>query len=116
MRAVAVKDKKPIYTLCSILRIKIEVFNPFKHNFIIYIHRITDTNSIAIRNCCLQVLVHLISLAFKNNKKWDNVAIRANYLCNCNRFTTKHLACFTPYCLIINNKYLLFLALSYMYT
>ena len=44
------------------------------------------------------------------------MAVCANYLYNRNRFTAKRLTYLTPYGLIINNKYLLFLTLSYIYT
>jgi hypothetical protein len=113
---VAVKNKEPIYTLCPALRIKIKVFNLFKRDLVICIRRITNTDSIAIRNYCLRVLAYLVGLAFKDNKRWDNVAVYVNCLYNRNRFTAKRLTCLIPYCLIINNKYLLFLALSYTYT
>jgi hypothetical protein len=113
---VAVKNKKPIYTLCPALYIKIKVFNLFKRDLIVYIRYITNTDSITIRNYYLQVLAHLVGLAFEDNKRWDNMAVRENCLCNRNRFTAKRLTYLIPYCLIINNKYLLFLALSYIYT
>jgi len=116
VRAVAVKNKEPICTLYPALRIKIKVFNLFKRDLIVCIRRITNTDSIAIRNCCLRVLVYLVGLAFEDNKRWDNIAVYANCLYNCNRFIAKCLACLTLYCLIMNNKYLLFLALSYTYT
>ena len=50
---MAVKNKEPIYTLCLALRINIKVFNLFKRDLVIYIRRITNTDSIAIRNYCL---------------------------------------------------------------
>jgi len=50
---MAIKNKESIYTLYLILRIKIKVFNLFKRDLVIYIHCITNTNSIAVRNCRL---------------------------------------------------------------
>ena len=47
---MAVKDKESIYTLYPIIRIKIKIFNLFKRDLVVYIRRITNTNSIAIRN------------------------------------------------------------------
>src|SRR6266568_1923745 len=52
MRAIAVKNKESVYTICPALRIKIKVFNLFKRNLIVYICRIINTNNIAIGNCC----------------------------------------------------------------
>ena len=89
--------------------------NLFKRNLIIYIRRITNTNSIAIRNYYLRVPAHLVGLAFEDNKRRDNVAVCANYLYNYNRFTAKYLTYLIPCYLIINNKYLLFLSLPYIY-
>jgi hypothetical protein len=66
---VAVKNKEPIYTLYPTLYIKIKVFNLFKRDLIVYIRRITNTNSIAIRNCYLRVPAYLVGLAFKDNKR-----------------------------------------------
>ena len=116
MRAMAVKDKESIYTLYLALYINIKVFNLFKRNLIIYIRYIANTNSIAIRNCCLRILAHLVGLTFKDNKRRDNMAVCAYCLCNRNRFTAKRLAYLIPYYLIINKKYLLLLPLSYSYT
>ena len=47
---MAIKNKEPIYTLRPALYIKIKVFNLFKRDLVIYIRRITNTDSIAIRN------------------------------------------------------------------
>ena len=66
---MAVKNKEPMYTLYPALYIKIKVFNLFKRDLIIYIRRITNTNSIAIRNYCLRVPAYLVGLAFKDNKR-----------------------------------------------
>jgi len=115
VRAVAVKNEQSVYTLSPVLRIKIKVFNLFKRDLVVCIRRITDTNSIAIRNRHLRVLAHLVGLTFKDNKRRDNMAVRANCLCNYNSFTAKCLACLALCCLIIDNKYLLFLALPYTY-
>jgi hypothetical protein len=43
------------------------------------------------------------------------MAVYTNYLYNYNRFIVKRLTYLTPCCLIINNKYLLFFSLPYMY-
>ena len=53
MRAMAVKDKESIYTLYSILCIKIKVFNLFKRDLVGYIYCITNTNNVAVWNCHL---------------------------------------------------------------
>jgi len=66
---VAVKNKEPICTLYPTLRIKIKVFNLFKRDLVIYIRRITNTDSIAIRNYYFRVLAHLVGLTFKDNKR-----------------------------------------------
>ena len=113
---MAVENKEPICIFCPALRIKIKVFNLFKYDLVVYMRRIANTDSIAIRNCRLQVLAYLVGLAFKDNKRWDNMAVYINCFYNYNRFITKRLTYFIPYCLIINNKYLFFFALSYIYT
>jgi hypothetical protein len=112
---MAVENKQSICALGLVLRMKIKVFNPFKRDLVVCIRRITNTNSVAIRNYCLGVPAHLVGLAFKDNKRQDNMAVSANCLCNRNSFTAKRLACLALCCLIIDNKYLLFLALPYIY-
>ena len=113
---MAIKNKQSIYTLSPVLYIKIKVFNLFKRDLIIYIRYITNTNSIAIRNYYLRVPVYLVGLTFKDNKRQDNIAVSANCLYNCNSFIAKRLTYLILYCLIIDNKYLLFLTLPYIYT
>ena len=92
IKTVAIKNKKFIFTLCPALYINIKVFNLFKCNLIIYIYCIANTNNIAIRNCCFWVLVYLVSFAFKDNKKWDNMAVYIYYFYNYNRFIVMGLA------------------------
>jgi ascorbate-specific PTS system EIIC-type component UlaA len=82
----------------------------------LYIRRITNTDSIAIRNYRLRVLAYLVGLAFEDNKRRDNIAVSANYLYNRNSFIAKRLTYLILCYLIIDNKYLLFLALPYIYT
>ena len=77
MKAMAVKNKKSIYTLYPALCIKIKIFNPFKRNLVAYIRRITITNNVIIGKYYFLVLAHLIGFGFKDNKKRDNMAVYA---------------------------------------
>ena len=115
VRTIAVKNKESVYTLYPASYINIKVFNPFKYNLVICIHCIANTNNIAVGNYCFQVLVYLVGLTFRDNKRRDNITVYIYYFCNCNRFTAKRLAYFIPCYLIINKKYLFFFALPYTY-